>query len=143
MVSIANLKAKEKIISVKYPDSDFEVEVRYLDRDRLVRIRNNSTKLKWNKNSREREETTDNDKFLDLYAKEAIVSWTGLTVDLLKELMVLDLPEDVDLSEEVEYNEENALGLFQNSSSFDQFITDVMADIESFSTDKKEKAVKN
>jgi hypothetical protein len=43
----------------------------------------------------------------------------------------------------IPYSEEEALDLMQNSTLFDQFITDTMSDFEQFSKTKVETDIKN
>ena len=45
--------------------------------------------------------------------------------------------------EEIEFSADDAVALLQNSTSFDQFITDVMGDLENFNKEAREIAEKN
>ena len=143
MSKIRNLVAKETTTWVDFPDIDgFQVNLRYLTREDLMKIRNQSLTYKFNKRTRQREEEIDNDKFLEHYAEKAIVGWKGLKAKHLPVLVPVDI-SDMDPNEEVEYTEEDAIELLKNSSIFDQFITDCMNDFEQFSKKKAEEAAKN
>ena len=50
---------------------------------------------------------------------------------------------NADASEELTYNETEALELIKNSTVFDQFITDAMQDYEQFTIEDKEQEIKN
>jgi len=143
MSKIKNLIAKETTSWVEFPDIDgFEVNIRYLTREDLMKVRNASLTFKFNKRTRQREEEIDNDKFLEHYAEKAIVGWRGLKAKHLPVLVPVDI-SDMDPNEEVEYTDEDAIELLKNSSIFDQFITDCMNDFEKFSKKKAEEAAKN
>jgi hypothetical protein len=143
MSKIKNLIAKETTSWVEFPDIDgFEVNIRYLTREDLMKVRNASLTFKFNKRTRQREEEIDNDKFLEHYAEKAIVGWRGLKAKHLPVLVPVDI-SDMDPNEEVEYTDEDAIELLKNSSIFDQFITDCMNDFEQFSKKKAEEAAKN
>ena len=135
--------AKETTTWVEFPDVDgFEVNLRFLTREELTKIRNASLTYKFNKRTRQREEEIDNDKFLDNYAQKAIVGWKGLKVKHLPVLLPVDI-SSMDANEEIEYSEDEAVELLKNSSVFDQFVTDAMNDFEQFSKQKAEDNAKN
>ena len=143
MSKIKNLVAKETTTWVEFPDIDgFEVNLRYLTRDDLLKIRNASLTYKFNKRTRQREEEIDNEKFLDHYAEKAIVGWKGLKVKHLPVLLPVDI-SSMDANENIEYSEEEALELLKSSTVFDQFVTDAMNDFEQFSKQKAEENAKN
>jgi hypothetical protein len=143
MSKIRNLVAKETTTWVEFPDIDgFEVNLRYLTREDLMKIRNQSLTYKFNKRTRQREEEIDNDKFLDHYAEKAIVGWKGLKVKHLPVLLPVDI-SSMDANENIDYSEEEALELLRSSTVFDQFVTDAMNDFEQFSKQKAEENAKN
>jgi hypothetical protein len=143
MSKIKNLVAKETTTWVEFPDIDgFEVNLRYLTREDLLKIRNASLTYKFNKRTRQREEEIDNERFLEAYAEKAIVGWKGLKVKHLPVLLPVDI-SSMDASEDVEYTEEEAVELLKSSTVFDQFITDTMNDFEQFSKKKAEDNAKN
>ena len=143
MSKIANLHAQETIIEVEYPDIDgFIISLIYLNRDDLTKIRNRSLTYKFNKRTRQREEEVDNDKFLEEYTKRAIKGWKGLYIKDLPQLLPIDM-SNANPSEEIIYNETEALELIKNSTVFDQFVTDAMQDYEKFTIEAKEQEIKN
>ena len=143
MSKIKKVGAKETTSWVDYPEIDgFKVELVYLNREDLMKIRNRALTYKFNKRTRQREEEIDNDKFLEGYAEKAIRNWSGLKAKHLPDLLPADI-SDMDPEEDIEYDEEDAIELLKNSTVFDQFITDCMNDYESFSKKKVEEDVKN
>ena len=143
MSKIKNMIADQSSIWVEYPDIDgFEINLAYLTREDLMKIRNASLTFKFNKRTRQREEEVDNDRFLENYAEKAIISWKGLKVKHMPALMPVDI-SGMDASDEIEYSSEDAIELLKNSTVFDQFITDTMNDFEQFSKKKAETDAKN
>ena len=143
MSKIKKMIAEQSSVWVDYPDIDgFSVNLKYLTREDLMKIRNASLTYKFNKRTRQREEEVENDRFLENYAQKAIVGWKGLKVKHMPALMPVDI-SGMDVEEDIEYSNEDAIELLKNSTVFDQFITDAMNDFEQFSKKKAETDSKN
>ena len=143
MSKIKNLIAKETTSWVEFPDIEgFEIELVYLNREDLMKIRNRSLTFKFNKRTRQREEEIDNDKFLEEYSREVIRGWKGLTIRELARILPIDT-SGAEMEKEVPYSEDDALELLKNSTIFDQFVTDCMNDFEMFERDAADEAEKN
>jgi hypothetical protein len=143
MSKISKLIAKETVIDVEFPDIDgFVVQLVYLGRDDLLKIRNSSLSYKFNKRTRQREEEVDNEKFIEEYARKAIKGWSGLKVKDLPKLLPVDISQ-MNPKDEITYTEEDALDLLRSSTIFDQFVTDALNDYEKFSINKREEDAKN
>ena len=135
--------AEQSSVWVDYPDIEgFSVNLKYLTREDLMKIRNASLTYKFNKRTRQREEEVENDRFLENYANKAIVGWKGLKVKHMPALMPVDIT-GMDAEENIVYSNEDAIELLKNSTVFDQFITDAMNDFEQFSKKKTEADSKN
>ncbi len=123
-----------KALEVEYPGMpEFKIQVSFLSRETLQSIRKKSTKTAF-KNRQPVDELNDK-LFLDLYVKAAVKGWTGLKLKYLEQLAPVDLTGQ-DMEAELEYNEENALYLMENSSNFDAFISEQVTDLSNFSTSK-------
>ena len=143
MSKIKKMMAEQSSVWVDYPDIDgFSVNLKYLTREDLMKIRNSSLTYKFNKRTRQREEEVDNDRFLENYAEKAIIGWKGLKVKHMPALMPVDI-SGMDVDDDIEYSNEDAIELLKNSTVFDQFITDAMNDFEQFSKKKTEADSKN
>lgn len=128
---------------VEFPDIDgFKVHLQYITKEELIKIRNASLVFKFSKKTRQREETVDNDKFLEKYAEKAILGWAGLQIKHLPMLLPVDI-SGMNPDEPVEYTPEDALDLLSNSTVFDQFVSDALSDFENFTRDKAEADSKN
>ena len=133
----------DKVTEVEFPDIEgFTVNICYLSRDRLMKIRNGALVYKYNKRTRQREEEVDNDKFLEAYAEAVIKGWRGLTIKALGQLLPIDTSKS-DPKQEIPYTAEDALDLLRNSTIFDQFITDTLNDFDNFDKNAKEQQEKN
>lgn len=133
-LSLKNLLVPSKALEVEYPGMpEFKIQVSFLSRETLQSIRKKSTKTAF-KNRQPVDELNDK-LFLDLYVKAAVKGWTGLKLKYLEQLAPVDLTGQ-DAEAELEYNEENALYLMENSSNFDAFISEQVTDLSNFSTSK-------
>ena len=143
MSLIKNIMVTDKVTEVEFPDIDgFIVSVCYIGRERLMKIRNSALVYKYNKRTRQREEEVDNEKFLEAYADAVIKGWRGLTAKALGELLPVDMSK-LDATQEIPYSKEDALTLLQNSTIFDQFITDTLNNFDNFERDRVETETKN
>lgn len=128
---------------VEFPDiPGFEVNLRFITREELLKIRTASLTFKFNKRTRQREEEVDSAKFLENYAERAIADWRGLKIKHLPSLMPVDI-SGFKPDEEVEFSAEEAVEMLKNSPIFDQFVTDTLNDFEQFSRKKAEDNAKN
>ena len=128
---------------VEFPDIvGFKINLRFVSREDLLKIRNASLSYKFNKRTRQREEEVDSSKFLENYATRAIAGWSGLKIKHLPSLLPVDI-SGMNPEEAVDYSEEDAIDLLKNSPVYDQFVTDTLNDFEQFSLKQKEETVKN
>jgi hypothetical protein len=135
-ISLASLLTPSKTVSVDYPGmSGFSVDLCYLAREELVKLRNRCVSQKFNRKTRGFEESLDEDKFLVEYVKAVIKGWKGLKYSYLEELLLVDIsalnPED-----ELEFNHDNAETLMKNASDFDTWVSEVTGDLENFTKTK-------
>ena len=118
--------------SVEFPGLDgFKVNVAYLTRSELQKLRKKATTTKFNRRTHTPEEEVDAEIFQDLYVKAVIKGWSGLKLKYLPKLVPVNL-EGVDVEEELEYTHENAMDLMKNSPTFDNFISSTLDDLENF-----------
>ena len=136
-VSLRSLLTPSKTVDIEYPGIDsFSVELTYLAREELLKLRNRSVRQTFNKKTRQYEETLDNDKFLTEYCKAIIKGWKGLTYTHLEELLLVDV-SSVDPKDELPWTQENAELLMKNSSDFDNWVSETVGDLENFTQSKK------
>ena len=135
-VSLKSLLTPSKTVSIDFPGMDsFVIDLTYLSREELLKLRQRCLKNKFNKKTRAFEEQLDEDTFLNEYCKAIIKGWKGLKYSYLEELLLVDT-SGVDPEAELEYSVENAETLMRNAADFDQWVTDTVSDLENFTQSK-------
>lgn len=131
-ISLASLMTSSKTVAVDFPGfSGMSVDLCYLAREELVKLRKRCLSTKFNKKTHQAEETLDDDKFLSEYCKAVIKGWSGLKYRYLEELLLVDIG-DLDPDSELPYTQENAELLMKNATSFDTWVTETVSDLENF-----------
>jgi hypothetical protein len=135
-VSLRSLLTPSKTVKIDFPGFEgFVVDLTYLAREELLKLRNRSVSQKFNKKTRQYEEELDNDKFLTEYCKAIIKSWKGLKYAYLEELLLVDT-SDVKSQDSLPYTRENAELLMKNSSDFDNWVSETVGELENFTQGK-------
>lgn len=136
-ISLKALLVPSKSVEVEYPGMPgFKVNVSFLSRETLVSIRKKATKTTF-KNRQASEEVND-ELFLKLYVEAAVKGWSGLTLAYLEQLAPVDVSGQ-DLSDELEFSEENALFLMKSSANFDAFVSETVTDLGNFQSSSAKK----
>jgi hypothetical protein len=131
-MELKNLLVDSKTTWVEFPGLDgFEVELANLSRKELVNLRKKCTTNKFNRKTRSFEESLDDTKFVTEFSKATVKGWKGLQLKYLEDLVLVDL-KGQDTSILLEYTEENSLLLVENSSEFDNWLNEVVFDLENF-----------
>ena len=131
-VSLASLLTPSKTVSVDYPSMPgFTVDLCYLAREELLKLRNRCLSQKFNRKTRAFDEQLDEDKFLVEYVKAVIKGWKGLKYSYLEELLLVDI-SNLDPDDELKHTQENAETLMKNAADFDTWVTEVTGDLENF-----------
>ena len=79
MSKIKNMISEQSSIWIEFPDIEgFEINLKYLTREDLMKIRNASLTYKFNKRTRQREEEIDNDRFLRTMLKKLFLAGKDL-----------------------------------------------------------------
>jgi hypothetical protein len=137
-MELKNLLVDTKTTWVEFPGLDnFEVELANLSRKELVSLRKRCTNNKFNRKTRGFEETLDEDKFVKEFSEATIKGWKGLKLIYLEDLLLVDLTNK-DPQMLMEYTLENAQLLVENSSEFDNWLNEVVFDLENFRSKKQE-----
>lgn len=131
-VSLASLMTASKTVSVDFPGyAGFSVDLCYLAREELLKLRKRCVKTKWDKKTHQPIEELDEEKFLVEYTKGVIKGWTGLKYRYLEELLLVDI-EDLDPEDELPFTQENSELLMKNAASFDTWVTEASGELENF-----------
>ena len=136
-ISLASLMTPSKTVTIDYPGySDMSVDLCYLAREELLKLRKKCVTTKFDKKTRQPEEILDEQKFLTEYVRAVIKNWSGLKYRYLEELLLVDISE-LDPEDCLPYTQENAELLMKNSSDFDTWVTETVGDLENFTGRKQ------
>jgi len=135
-VSLKSLMTPSKTVSVEFPRFEgMTVDLCYLAREELVKLRKRCLSTKWDKKSHQPIEDFDDEKFIVEYCKSVVKGWKGLKYSYLEELLLVDITE-LDPNDTLPYNQENAELLMKNATDFDSWVTDTVGDLENFTKNK-------
>ena len=131
-MDLKKLMVDSKSTWIDFPGLDgFSVEVTNLSRKELTNLRKRCTIQKFDRKTRQIQETLDEDKFVEDFARSTIKGWKGLTLEHLETLILID-SGDADPSTEVDYSADNAEQLVANSTEFDTWLNEVVFDLDNF-----------
>jgi len=135
-ISLASLMTPSKTVKLDFPGyAGMTVDLCYLAREELVKLRKKCVTTKFSKKTRQPEEELNEDKFLLEYCKSVIKGWSGLKYRYLEELLLVDITE-LSPDDELPFTQENAELLMKNSGDFDTWVTDTVSDLENFTSNK-------
>jgi hypothetical protein len=135
-ISLASLMTPSKTVSISFPGfAGMTVDLTYLAREELLKLRKKCLTTKFDKRTRQPEETLDEDKFLTEYVSAVIQGWSGFKMKFLEELLLVDISGQ-DPEGELPFTQENAELLMRNSTVFDNWVTETVGDLENFTQSK-------
>mgnify|MGYP001384417346 FL=1 len=133
-MELKSLLVDSKTTWVEFPGLDgFEVELANLSRKELVALRKRCVQNKFNRKTRAFEETLDETKFVKEFTEATVKGWKGLKLSYLEDLLLVDL-KGQDPQKELDYTSENAEQLVENSTEFDNWLNEVVFDLDNFRT---------
>jgi hypothetical protein len=135
-ISLASLMTPSKTVTIDFPGYDgMTVDLCYLAREELLKLRKKCVTTKFSKKTRQPEETLNEDKFLVEYCKAVIKNWEGLKYRYLEELLLVDISA-LDSNDLLIYTQDNAELLMKNSGDFDTWVTETVSELENFTGTK-------
>ena len=135
-VSLATLMTPSKTVKLDFGGYEgFSVSLCYLGREELLKLRKKCITTKFDKKTRQPEETLDEERFLVNYCQSVIKCWSGLKYSYLEEFLLVDI-SSLDPDGELPYTQDNAELLMKNSSVFDTWVTETVGDLENFTGNK-------
>lgn len=141
-MELKSLLVDSKTAWVDFPGMDgFEVELANLSRKELVNLRKRCTTNKFDRKTRMFNEELDEAKFVTEFSGATVKGWKGLKLKYLEDLILVDL-KGQDKESEMPYSRENAEVLVENSSEFDNWLNEVVFDLENFRSREQEAPVK-
>ena len=141
-MELKSLLVDSKTAWVDFPGMDgFEVELANLSRKELVNLRKRCTTNKFDRKTRMFNEELDETKFVTEFSGATVKGWKGLKLKYLEDLILVDL-KGQDKESEMPYSKENAEVLVENSQEFDNWLNEVVFDLENFRSQEQEAPVK-
>ena len=141
-MDLKSLLVDSKTTWAEFPGLDgFEVELANLSRKELVNLRKKCTTNKFNRKTRAFEESLDDEKFVKEFTESTVKGWKGLKLSYLEDLILVDLSGQ-DPNTEMDYTPDNAQVLVENSSEFDNWLNEVVFDLENFRSKQPGKSKK-
>jgi hypothetical protein len=135
-VSLKSLMTPSKTVTIEYPRfKGMTVDLCYLAREELVKLRKRCLSTKWDKKSHQPIEEMDDDKFIVEYCKAVIKGWKGLKYSYLEELLLVDV-SDLDPEDTLPFTPDNSELLMKNATDFDTWVTEMVGDLENFTKNK-------
>ena len=141
-MELKSLLVNSKTTWVEFPGLDgFEVELANLSRKELQNIRKDCLQNKFNRKTRAFEESLDDEKFVRVFADKTVKNWKGLKLKYLEDLILVDLTGQ-DVESELDFTADNAYLLVENSSEFDNWLNEVVFDLDNFRSEQPAVPVK-
>ncbi len=128
---------------VQFQDTPFQLRVTYYGKPQMQKMFDAAKTTKLNMRTLREEEEMDRLKFRKLYARKVIQEWKGLTVDVLRRLVVLKLDAGLPGDLEIPCTDENKEMLIEHSLEFDQWLASVTQRVETFNAQKQDEELKN
>lgn len=131
-MELKSLLVDSKTAWVDFPGLDgFKLELANLSRKELMNLRKRSTSNKFDRKLRIFNEELDEQKFIKEFSQAVVKNWKGLKLKYLEDLILVDLKgqnhEDV-----MPYSQDNAEVLIENSQEFDNWLNEVVFDLQNF-----------
>ena len=140
-MELKSLLVDSKTTWVEFPGLlGFEVELANLSRKELTNLRKKCTINKFNRKTRQFEDELNDEKFVIEFTKATVKNWKGLKLEYLQDLLLVDL-KDQDAETEMEFTEGNAQVLVENSTEFDNWLNEVVFDLENFRSEEQRKTI--
>ena len=141
-MELKSLLVNSKTTWVEFPGlDDFEVELANLSRKELLALRKRCTENKFNRKTRGFEESLNDEKFVKEFTESTVKNWKGLKLTYLEDLLLVDLSGQ-DSQSELPYTGENAKQLVDNSSEFDNWLDEVVFDLDNFRSEESKRNIK-
>lgn len=137
MSILKTLMVDSKSAWVSYPGFEgFEVEVATLARQELVSLRKSCMFQKFDRKTHVKVDELDEPKFIRKFTEATVKNWKGLKYKYLEMLIPVDI-SSVDPEEELPFSIDDAVLLVSNSGDFDNWLNEVVFDLDNFRTERK------
>jgi hypothetical protein len=136
-MDLKSLLVDSKTAWVDFPGMEgFEVELANLSRKELVALRKRCTTNKFDRKLRVFNEELDESKFLVEFTDAVVKNWKGLKLKYLEDMILVDISNQ-DPEVEMPFTQDNAKLLVENSQEFDNWLNEVVFELENFRSKSK------
>ena len=131
-MELKSLLVDSKTAWIEFPGLEgFELELANLSRKELGNLRKRCTTNKFDRKLRIFNEELDETKFVKEFTQAVIKNWKGLKLKYLEDLILVDLGSQ-DREDVMPFSQENAEVLVENSQEFDNWLNEVVFDLQNF-----------
>jgi len=128
---------------VNFQDTQFRLRITYYGKSQMQKMFDAAKINRLNTRTLREEEELDRLKFRKLYANKVIRDWKGLTIGVLRQLVVLKIDAKIPDETEIPCTDENKEMLIEHSLVFDQWLASTTQKVETFNEAKREEELKN
>lgn len=140
-MQLSELLVDTKSAWVDYPGFDgFSIEVVNLAKPELMSLRKRCIKTTFDRKTHRSIEELDEEKWLKEFTKATIKDWKGLKLKYLEDFIIVDL-QSVNPEDCLPYSREDAYTLAKLSNTFENWISEVVFDLDNFRTVREGEAV--
>jgi len=133
ITNLSDLLTPSKTTSIEYPGfPGFELNLTYLSKDEMLKIRKKSINTKFDRKTRQPIEELDEKLFLQEYTNSVIKGWKGLKMSYLAQMLPIDEDKVLDKNSELPYSQDNAIILMEQSTDFDNWLAETVNDLANF-----------
>ncbi|QDF14677.1 hypothetical protein PONTUS_28 [Vibrio phage Pontus] len=132
-LSLSALALNSKTAEFDFPGIvGFKVRLTYLSREARRKIQEKCKVQKYDEPSGLPYMDLDVEKYTEEYVKATINGWTGLTLENVANLMLIDQSQVEDPKAEIDFDIDTATQLVKLSEKFDNWVSAKLAQIENF-----------
>ncbi|AUG85039.1 hypothetical protein FDJ19_gp032 [Vibrio phage Ceto] len=132
-LSLSALALNSKTAEFDFPGIvGFKVRLTYLSREARRKIQEKCKVQKYDETSGLPYMDLDVEKYTEEYVKATINGWTGLTLENVANLMLIDQSQVEDPKAEIDFDIDTAIQLVKLSEKFDNWVSAKLAQIENF-----------
>lgn len=132
-LNLAALALASKTAEFEFPGlPGFKVKLTYLSRDAHRKLQEKCKVQKFDDQSGLPYMDLDVEKYTEEYVKATINGWSGLTLEKVAKLMLIDLDQVDDPNAEIDFDIDTAKQLVKLSERFDNWVTSKLALIDNF-----------
>ena len=133
VTDLSSLLTSSKTVELDYPGfPDFKVNLTYLSKDEMLKIRKKCVTTKFDRKTRQPIEDLNEELFLKEYIKGVIKGWKGLKFEYLKDLILIDTDQISDMKATLPFSQDNAEILMKESNDFDTWVSETVTDLANF-----------